>query len=88
MAPGATLDVYENPETPNGELAQIAAMVQADRDQLQARTALLQERLRELLERADRKSPRTKYHRAFARNLLGVSPVRRSVVSLGCFLKN
>ena len=59
-----------------------------DRDQLQARTALLQERLRELLERADRKSPRTKYHRAFARNLLGVSPVRRSVVSLGCFLKN
>lgn len=41
-----------------------------DRDQLQARTALLQERLRELLERADRKSPRTKYHRAFARNLL------------------
>jgi transposase len=41
-----------------------------DRGQLQARTLLLQDTLRTLLERADRKSPRTRYHRAFARNLL------------------
>jgi transposase len=45
---------------------------QADgvRARLQAQTAPLQARLRTLLEHAARKSPRTKYHRDFARNLL------------------
>ena len=45
---------------------------QADGDQarLQARTAPLQARLRKLLEHAARKSPRTRYHRQFANNLL------------------
>jgi transposase len=45
---------------------------QADRDRarLQARIAPLQDKLRALLEHAARKSPRTKYHRDFARNLL------------------
>jgi hypothetical protein len=33
-APGANIDVYENPETPGGEVAEIAAMVDEDRDQL------------------------------------------------------
>jgi transposase len=42
----------------------------ADRARLQAQTAPLQERLRTLLEHAARKSPRTKYHRSFAKNLL------------------
>jgi transposase len=41
-----------------------------DRARLQAQTAPLQERLRTLLEHAARKSPRTKYHRSFAKNLL------------------
>jgi transposase len=41
-----------------------------DRARLQAQTAPLQEKLRQLLEGAARKSPRTKYHRDFARNLL------------------
>jgi transposase len=41
-----------------------------DRARLQAETAPLQAKLRALLERAARKSPRTKYHRQFARNLL------------------
>jgi len=40
-----------------------------DRARLQARIAPLQEKLRTLLEHAARKSPRTKYHRPFARNL-------------------
>jgi hypothetical protein len=34
MAPGADIDVYENPETPDGEVAEIAAMVDEDRDQI------------------------------------------------------
>ncbi len=34
VAPGADIDVYENPETPGGEVAQIAAMVDEDRDQI------------------------------------------------------
>jgi hypothetical protein len=34
MAPGADIDVYENPETPQGEVAEIAAMVDEDRDQI------------------------------------------------------
>jgi Pro-kumamolisin, activation domain/Subtilase family/IPT/TIG domain len=33
-APGADIDVYENPETPQGEVAEIAAMVDEDRDQI------------------------------------------------------
>jgi transposase len=40
-----------------------------DRARLQAQTAPLQDKLRALLERAARKSPRTKYHRQFANNL-------------------
>jgi transposase len=42
----------------------------SDRARLQAQIAPLQEKLRALLEHAARKSPRTKYHRDFARNLL------------------
>ncbi len=34
MAPGADIDVYENPETLAGEVAEIAAMVDEDRDQI------------------------------------------------------
>jgi pro-kumamolisin-like protein/subtilase family protein/IPT/TIG domain-containing protein len=34
MAPGAEIDVYENPESPAGEVAEIAAMVDEDRDQI------------------------------------------------------
>jgi transposase len=45
-----------------------------DRDRLQAQAAPLQTRLRAMLEHATRKSPRTKYHRAFARNLLNRWP--------------
>ena len=41
-----------------------------DRARLQTRIGPLQDRLRALLEHAARKSPRTKYHREFARNLL------------------
>ncbi len=41
-----------------------------DRARLQAQIAPLQDKLRVLLERAARKSPRTKYHRQFAKNLL------------------
>jgi len=41
-----------------------------DRLRLQAQLAPLQDTLRTLLERAARKSPRTKYHRQFAKNLL------------------
>jgi transposase len=41
-----------------------------DRARLHAQTAPLQATLRALLEYAARKSPRTKYHRAFANNLL------------------
>jgi transposase len=41
-----------------------------DQARLQAQTAPLQERLRTLLEHAARKSPRTRYHRPFAKNLL------------------
>jgi transposase len=41
-----------------------------DRARLQAQLAPLQDQLRALLEHAARKSPRTKYHRVFARNLL------------------
>jgi transposase len=40
-----------------------------DRARLQGQTAPLQEKLRTLLEHAARNSPRTKYHRDFARNL-------------------
>ena len=42
----------------------------SDRARLQAQIAPLQTKLRTLLEHAARKSPRTKYHRQFARNLL------------------
>jgi transposase len=42
----------------------------ADRTRLQAQIAPLQEQLRTLLEHAARKSPKTKYHRQFAKNLL------------------
>jgi transposase len=42
----------------------------ADRARLQAQTASLQQELRQLLEHATRKSPRTRYHRPFAKNLL------------------
>jgi transposase len=45
-----------------------------DRTRLQARAAPLQDKLRDLLEHAARKSPRTKYHRQFARNLLNRWP--------------
>jgi hypothetical protein len=41
-----------------------------DRARLQAQIAPLQAKLRTLLEHAARKSPRTKYHRDVARNLL------------------
>jgi len=41
-----------------------------DRARLQAQTAPLQDKLRTMLEHAARKSPRTKYHRQFAKNLL------------------
>ncbi len=34
MAPGANIDVYENAESPGGEVAEIAAMVAEDRDQI------------------------------------------------------
>jgi transposase len=47
-----------------------AYQADGDRARLQAQTAPLQASLRTLLERAARKSPRTKYHRDFARNLL------------------
>jgi len=45
-----------------------------DRTRLQAQTAPLQDKLRALLEHAARKSPRTKYHRQFAKNLLNRWP--------------
>ena len=41
-----------------------------DRSRLQAQIAPLQDKLRLMLEHAARKSTRTKYHRAFAKNLL------------------
>ena len=41
-----------------------------DRPRLQARISPLQDKLQTLLEHAARKSPRTKYHRQFAKNLL------------------
>jgi transposase len=47
-----------------------AYQADGDRARLQAQIAPLQARLRPLLEHAARKSPRTKYHRDFARNLL------------------
>jgi transposase len=45
-----------------------------DRAHLQAQIAPLQDKLRTILEHASRKSPRTKYHRQFARNLLNRWP--------------
>jgi len=45
-----------------------------DRVRLQAQTAPLQAKLRAMLEHAARNSPRTKYHRAFANNLLNRWP--------------
>jgi transposase len=45
-----------------------------DRARLQAQLAPLQHKLHRLLEHADRKSPRTKYHRLFARSLLNRWP--------------
>ena len=45
-----------------------------DRARLKAQTAPLQAKLRTMLEHAARKSPRTKYHRAFAKNLLNRWP--------------
>jgi transposase len=47
-----------------------AYQADGDRARLQAQIAPLQDKLRALLEQAARKSPRTKYHRDFARNLL------------------
>ncbi len=44
--------------------------VDADRARLQARIAPLQHTLRTLLEHASRQSPRTRYHRQFAKGLL------------------
>jgi transposase len=41
-----------------------------DRARLQAQTAPLHDKLQAMLEHAARKSPRTKYHRQFAKNLL------------------
>jgi transposase len=46
----------------------------ADRARLQAQIAQLQDKLRALLEHASRKSPRTKHHRQFAKNLLNRWP--------------
>jgi transposase len=46
----------------------------ADRARLQARTAPLEAKLRKLLEHAARKSPRTRYQRQFAKNLLNRWP--------------
>jgi transposase len=46
----------------------------SDRARLQAQIAPLEDELRALLERAARKSPRTKYHRLFAKNLLNRWP--------------
>jgi transposase len=46
----------------------------ADRARLQAQIAPLQDKLRAILEHAARKSPRTKYHRVFAKNLLNRWP--------------
>jgi transposase len=46
----------------------------ADRARLQAEIAPLQAKLRALLEHAARKSPRTKHHRQFAKNLLNRWP--------------
>ena len=45
-----------------------------DRARLQLQTAPLQAKLRAILEHAARKSPRTKYHRTFAKNLLNRWP--------------
>jgi transposase len=45
-----------------------------DRARLQAQIAPLQDKLRTILEHASRKSPRTKYHRQFASNLLNRWP--------------
>jgi transposase len=45
-----------------------------DRARLQAHTGPLQDKLRAMLEHAARKSPRTKYHRQFAKNLLNRWP--------------
>ena len=45
-----------------------------ERARLEAQTAPLQAQLRTLLEHAARKSPRTKYHRQFAKNLLNRWP--------------
>jgi transposase len=45
-----------------------------DRNRLHEQTAPLQHKLRKLLERAARKSPRTRYHRPFAKNLLNRWP--------------
>jgi transposase len=54
------------------ELFAVWDSYQADRDRarLQARIAPLEHELRALLEHAARKSPRTKYHRLFAKSLL------------------
>jgi transposase len=51
-----------------------AYQADSDRAKLQTQIAPLQATLRTLLEHAARKSPRTKYHRQFARNLLKRRP--------------
>ena len=58
------------------DLVNAWAAYQHDHDQarLQAQTAPLQTKLHATLEHATRKSPRTKYHRAFANNLLNRWP--------------
>ncbi len=51
-----------------------AYQADGDRARLQAQTAPLHDKLHQLLEHAARKSPRTKYHRQFAKNLLNRWP--------------
>jgi transposase len=53
-----------------------------DRDRLQAEIAPIQTELQALLEHAGRKSPRTKYHRRFANNLLKIWPALWTFVTV------
>jgi transposase len=53
-----------------------------DRRRLRRRTKPLQRELRQLVERAARKSAKTRYHRRFARNLLKVWPALWTFVEL------
>ena len=53
-----------------------------DRERLQREMAVVEAELRSLLERAARKSPRTKYHGRFARNLLKLWPALWTFVTV------